>query len=185
MGELHLVTGGARSGKSCYAQAQAEAGVGPRVFVATCQVWDDELRERIARHRADRSGRGWRTIEAPHDLVGALAAAPEAGVVLIDCLTLWVTNLLLAAPDQRLAEDDLAAECDRVVAAARAHPGRVLLVTNEVGLGIVPDNPLARCFRDLQGRCNQRFAAAAERVTLLVCGLPLTVKSLEKGPSTP
>lgn len=162
-----LVLGGARSGKSRHAQAAAEACGGALVFIATAQAFDDEMRERIARHQADRDAR-WRTVEAPMDLAGAIGAAGDA-VVLVDCLTLWASNLLLAQADWEAA-------LARLVEAIAAHPGRLILVANEVGLGIVPDNALARRFRDMAGIINQRVAAAADRVHFLAAGLPLVLK---------
>ncbi|MEH3048479.1 bifunctional adenosylcobinamide kinase/adenosylcobinamide-phosphate guanylyltransferase [Sphingomonas adhaesiva] len=169
MGMTTLVLGGARSGKSRHAQALAEAAGGRLVFVATAQGFDDEMRDRIARHRADRDAR-WRTVEAPTDLAAALrtADAPDT-TILVDCLTLWTSNLLLA-------DADIPAACDALLAALAAMRARVLLVANEVGWGIVPDNALARAFRDAAGIVNQRVAAAATHVHLIVAGLPLVLK---------
>ncbi|PZQ62791.1 MAG: bifunctional adenosylcobinamide kinase/adenosylcobinamide-phosphate guanylyltransferase [Sphingomonas taxi] len=165
-----LVLGGARSGKSRRAQALAEGcGAATRLFVATAQAFDDEMAARIARHRADRDG-GWRTVEAPLDLPAAMRAHDAAdAVLLVDCLTLWTSNLLLGDHDVDAATDALLA----ALAGARA---RVVLVSNEVGWGIVPDNALARRFRDVAGRVNQRVAAAADRVELVVAGLPMMLK---------
>ncbi|HET6525352.1 bifunctional adenosylcobinamide kinase/adenosylcobinamide-phosphate guanylyltransferase [Sphingopyxis sp.] len=164
-----FVIGGARSGKSRYAQARAEAAGGDPVFVATAEAFDDEMRERIARHRADRDAR-WSTVEAPRELPAAIDALGGAGaVVLVDCLTLWVSNLLLAGADVRVAGRQL---CDAVA----RFDGTLILVANEVGLGIVPDNALARAFRDAAGQLNQSVAAAAAEVVLLTAGLPLTLK---------
>ena len=165
-----LVLGGARSGKSRRAQALAEAAeAGRRVFIATAQAFDAEMRDRIDRHRADRDGR-WQTVEAPVDLAAAitLADAPDA-LLLVDCLTLWTSNLLLA-------DRPLAPALDALCAALASVHGRVVLVSNEVGWGIVPDNALARRFRDLAGIVNQRVAAAADRVELVVAGLPMVLK---------
>ena len=159
-GRTHFVLGGARSGKSRHAQALAEALEGDRVFVATAQGFDDEMRDRIARHRADRDAR-WRTVEAPIDLA---AAIPGDGVVLVDCLTLWTSNLLLR-------ERDIPAATDALLAAIAATQARVILVANETGLGIVPDNALARRFRDEAGRVNQRVAAAVESVDFVLAGI--------------
>lgn len=165
-----LVLGGARSGKSRRAQALAEAApVDRRVFIATAQAFDAEMRERIDRHRADRDAR-WRTVEAPLDLAAAIAAADAPGaLLLVDCLTLWTSNLLLA-------DQPLDPALDALCAALAAARGRVVLVSNEVGWGIVPDNALARRFRDLAGIVNQRVAAAADRVELVVAGLPMVLK---------
>ena len=164
-----LVLGGARSGKSRHAQAIAEQQPGDRVFVATAQAYDAEMHERIALHRRDRDAT-WRTVEAPIDLPATIGCEATAGrVVLVDCLTLWVSNLLLADADVDAAGDAL------VTAVARAD-GYVIFVSNEVGWGIVPDNALARRFRDAAGRLNQRVAAACDAVELVVAGLPLRIK---------
>jgi adenosylcobinamide kinase/adenosylcobinamide-phosphate guanylyltransferase len=143
--------------------------------VATAQGLDAEMAERIAHHR-ERRGAGWHTIEAPHHLADAIDAAP-AGALLVDCLTLWLTNHMLAQGDIGAdIEADIGAETDGVEAALGRRGGLAVLVSNEVGSGIVPDNALARRFRDLQGRLNQRLAARADRVVLVVAGLPLIVK---------
>jgi adenosylcobinamide kinase/adenosylcobinamide-phosphate guanylyltransferase len=164
-----LVLGGARSGKSRYAQARAEALDGELVFIATAQAYDEEMTERIVRHRLERGVR-WRTVEAPIDLVDALDAEAQPGnVLLVDCLTLWASNLMLA-------ERDYLADVDRLIAALRAARAPVILVTNEVGLGIVPDNPLARAFRDVAGTTNQMVAAAVDEAYFLVAGLPMRLK---------
>lgn len=174
-----LVLGGARSGKSRHAQAAAEAvapeaGAGKEagarlVFIATAQAFDEEMTERIARHRADR-GAAWVTCEAPIDLVGAIRREDRAGtVILVDCLTLWTSNLLLQQMDVAAATDALVAQLARIDA-------RVILVSNEVGYGIVPDNRLARLFRDAAGTLNQRVAAAVSQVDLVIAGLPMRVK---------
>ncbi|WP_174279526.1 bifunctional adenosylcobinamide kinase/adenosylcobinamide-phosphate guanylyltransferase, partial [Sphingomonas bacterium] len=142
---------------------------GQLVFIATAQAFDDEMTARIARHRADR-GEGWTTREAPLELAGAIAAADRAGTtILVDCLTLWTSNLLLA-------DRDIPAATDALVAVLAAAAAQLILVTNEVGAGIVPDNALARAFRDAAGIVNQRVAAAVARVDLMVAGLPLRLK---------
>jgi len=164
-----LVLGGARSGKSRYAQARAEALPGELVFVATAQAFDDEMRDRIARHRADRDGR-WSTVEVPLDLAGCIAReAREERVLLVDCLTLWTSNILLA-------ERDIAAETGQLEAAIAAASGTIILVANEVGLGIVPDNALARRFRDAAGSINQAVARACAGVVFIAAGLPMHLK---------
>jgi adenosylcobinamide kinase/adenosylcobinamide-phosphate guanylyltransferase len=164
-----LVLGGARSGKSAHAQALAEAAGGELVFIATAEAYDDEMRERIARHRADRDTR-WRTVEAPRDLVGAIEREDGVGrTILVDCLTLWLSNLLLA-------DEDLDAAGVALREAVAGVRGRIIFVSNEVGFGIVPENALARAFRDAQGRLNQRVAAACEAVDLVVAGIRIAVK---------
>ena len=174
--DLTLVLGGARSGKSRYGEDLVTAFGGPRVYIATARIWDDEMTERVARHRTDR-GAGWTTVEEPLDLAGALRRSAAAGTgVLVDCLTLWLTNLMMA-------EADVEAEAAVLVATLATLPGRIVLVSNEVGLGIVPDNALARRFRDHAGRLHQAVAAVAPRVVLTVAGLPMLFKgnAVEKG----
>lgn len=164
-----LVLGGARSGKSGYAQARAEAIDGRHIFVATAEAHDDEMRDRIARHQAERDAR-WRTVEAPRDLPATVAALdqPDA-VILVDCLTLWLSNLLLVGADLNRAAAELAGTI-------RSFRGHLILVANEVGLGIVPDNALARRFRDEAGRLNQAVAAAVGEVQMIFAGLPQRLK---------
>src|SRR5262249_8592166 len=140
----------------------------PWIYVATAQARDREMTERIAHHRAQRAGR-WRTIEAPHDLAAAFETAPVSAPLLVDCLTLWLSNRMLADADIQL-------EPGRFESALAHRAGPVVLVSNEVGFGIVPGNALARRFRDLQGRLNQRLAARADRVVFVVAGLPVIVK---------
>lgn len=137
-------------------------------YIATAQPYDDEMRQRIALHRS-RRGEGWTTIDAPLDLVGALEALPEDQPVLVDCLTLWLTNHMLA-------DHDVEAECRRLADMLSRPRGPWFVVSNEVGQGIVPDNALGRRFRDAAGRLNQQVAAIAETVLLMVAGLPLKVK---------
>ncbi len=163
-----LVLGGARSGKSRYAESVVTSSRPPWIYVATAEAFDDEMTTRIAEHK-NRRGQDWQTIDAPLDLAGALAALPRSATILIDCLTLWLSNLMLA-------ERDIDAEIQRLEAAMLAHEAPLVLVSNEVGFGIVPDNALARRFRDFQGLLNQRVAARAGRVVLVVAGLPMIVK---------
>jgi adenosylcobinamide kinase/adenosylcobinamide-phosphate guanylyltransferase len=163
---LTLVLGGARSGKSRHAESLF--GPGPRTYIATAQAFDDEMRDRIAAHRADRASAGWLTIEEPLELARALLVT-DGSPVLVDCLTLWLSNLMLA--DREIAPAVTALE-----AALAGRTARAVLVSNEVGLGIVPDNALARRFRDEAGRLHQRLAAQADTVTLVVAGLPMRVK---------
>ena len=178
MAPLILITGGSRSGKSAFAQQLAEQIKGGRLFVATCPYTDSEMAERIRRHRQDRQGRGWQSVEEPVQLIQCLTENSAAGTVLIDCLTLWVNNLMFAAQQQQQAitEDQVEELAEQLGQAARMHKGTVIMVTNEVGLGIVPDNPMARLYRDLVGRCNQVIARAADRVFLVSCGIPQQIK---------
>lgn len=165
---LTFIIGGARSGKSTHAETLVTASPSPWAYIATAEAYDDEMRERIALHRA-RRGEGWATVDAPLDLAAAIEALPDHEPVLIDCLTLWLTNHMLA-------ERDLDAECRRLVDVLSRPRGPWFVVSNEVGLGIVPDNALARRFRDAAGRLNQQVAAVADTVLLMVAGLPLKVK---------
>ena len=165
--KLTFVLGGARSGKSRYAESLITALPPPWIYVATAEAGDDEMAERIKSHR-ERRGMQWRTIEAPRELAKALSACGD-GPVLIDCLTLWLSNLMLA--EANIEEET--AQLEKTLVAAH---GPVVLVANEVGSGIVPSYPLGRRFRDLQGILNQRIAARAERVILMVAGLPLGLK---------
>lgn len=176
---LTLVLGGARSGKSRFAEALAMATGLHRLYLATAQAWDAEMAARIADHRARRAGQGWVTVEEPLDLAAALRGRARAdSVILVDCLTLWLTNAMLAGRDA-------AVEGDALVTALAGRAGPVILVSNEVGLGIVPDNALARAFRDHAGRLHQRLAAAADAVHLMVAGLPLTLKPASSYPIRP
>jgi adenosylcobinamide kinase/adenosylcobinamide-phosphate guanylyltransferase len=166
--KLTLVIGGARSGKSVLAQRLVEAAGLPRTFIATATPGDAEMAARIARHQADR-GPGWSLVEAPLDLATALAAAGADGIVLVDCATLWLSNHLLAGHDTE-------AETARLLDAIATCPATLVIVTNEVGWSVVPDNALARAFADAQGRLNQRLAAAAQRVVATIAGLPFVLK---------
>lgn len=151
---------------------------GARTYIATCPVADDEIRERVARHRREREGRRWKTLEAPLDLVGALDAA-NGGVVLIDCITLWVSNLMYDAEQRNVffGEEQVAGRATDLIDAARRCDGDLFAVTGEVGMGIVPAHPVARRFRDLAGRCNQILAEGADEVVLMVSGIPVSIKS--------
>jgi adenosylcobinamide kinase/adenosylcobinamide-phosphate guanylyltransferase len=172
-----LVLGGARSGKSRFAQGEAEARGLPVTLIATAQGLDAEMAARIARHRAGRAER-WRTVEEPLDLVEALAREAAPGRVVVDCLTLWLSNLMHAGRDPN-------AEGERLAAALTGLPGDIWLVSNEVGLGLVPDNPLGRAFRDAQGWLNQRLAAICPRVVFVAAGLPLALKNERPAPAPP
>lgn len=169
---LILITGGARSGKSTKALSLA-ARYSEKIFVATGQALDDEMRARIDRHRTER-GESWKTIEEPLDLARAMQVDPGA-VAIVDCMTLWLSNAMDANIDIESALDDF-------IAAARQRRAPVIVVTNEVGMGIVPIYESARRFRDLAGMTNQRMAAAADVVWLIVCGLGMQLKPLPAGP---
>ena len=165
--DLTIVTGGATSGKSAFAEGLVVARALPKTYIATAHAWDEEMRRKIAAHRASRSG--WATVEAPTDLCGALRGVDAGSAVLIDCATMWLSNLLLA-------DADLEGETEALLGTLRSCPVPVVVVTNEVGWSIVPDNALARRFRDAQGRLNQRLAANAGRVFAVISGLPLRLK---------
>ena len=169
---LTLIIGGARSGKSAHAQSLAEAEAARRggapVMIATAEALDAEMAERIARHRAER-GSGWRTIERPLDVADALRALPPSACGVLDCLTLWLSNLMHA-------EADLEAATEGLLAAARGCPAELVVITNEVGMSIVPENALARRFRDEAGRLNRRVAEQADRVVVMFAGVPLALK---------
>jgi len=185
--KLILILGGARSGKSSFAEdlARRLAGDGEVLFVATAEAEDEEMCQRIAEHRRRRPA-SWRTLEERLHLGKAVAeAVGGARVVLVDCVTLWMTNALLAGvgPDEEAppgVEAAALAEVDALLAAYRAGEATFVLVSNEVGLGLVPPYPLGRAYRDLLGRANQRLAAAADEVYLLVAGLPLELKALSR-----
>ena len=166
--KITLVTGGARSGKSRYGESLIAALPPPWIYIATAEAGDAEMAARIAEHQKRRPI-GWTIIEAPHELAAVFSRIDAAAPVLVDCLTFWLSNCLLA-------DADLEKEAEQLAGMLARHAGPVVLVTNEVGSGIVPDNALARRFRDAQGRLNQRMAALADRVVLVVAGMPLVVK---------
>lgn len=165
---IALVLGGARSGKSRYAEGLVTTLPSPWTYMATAQALDAEMRARISAHRVGRAP-GWETVEEPLDLVGVLANAEKESAVLVDCLTLWLTNHLLAG-------NDIDSEAARLEAALDTRRGPICFVSNEVGLGIVPENALSRRFRDAAGHLNQRIAARADRVVFVAAGLPMILK---------
>ena len=179
MGLLTLVVGGARSGKSRFAEQMAAAHRGV-TYLATAQAGDAEMARRIATHRRRRAEQapGWVTIEEPWVVAPVVAApGPAGGCVLLECLTLWVTNLLLGLPGRpALDDEEIGRRVGLLIDAARAGPGRLIVVSNEVGCGIVPDNALARRFGDVLGEANQRLAAAAAEVYGCVAGIPVRIK---------
>jgi adenosylcobinamide kinase/adenosylcobinamide-phosphate guanylyltransferase len=165
---LTFVTGGAASGKSSFAESVVRATGKPKTYIATMQPYDDEMREKATKHQADR-GDDWTTVEAPFDVVSVLHAARRSDVILLDCVTLWLTNVLLA-------DHDIDAACNDLVNALVNSPSDVIVVSNEVGMGIVPDNELSRKFRNAQGKVNQMIAARADVVLTIIAGLPLVLK---------
>jgi len=168
-----LILGGARSGKSAMAVRLAAGQGAPVVFLATAEAGDEEMAERIARHRRERPG-GWRTIEEPLHLTEAIQAIGDDDCLVIDCLTLWTATAL-----DRLGAEEAEARAAAAARAASARAGLTVAVTNEVGLGLVPDNPLGRTYRDLLGRVNAAWAAAADRAFLLVAGRALVLDSVD------
>ncbi|NLM52594.1 MAG: bifunctional adenosylcobinamide kinase/adenosylcobinamide-phosphate guanylyltransferase [Firmicutes bacterium] len=187
LGKFILITGGARSGKSRLAEKIALQAKGPVAYIATAAVLDEEMAHRVAQHRASRP-QDWVTIEETLDLVKAIEQVPpQTEIVLVDCLTVWLTNCLL----ERYEEDFTAEEASQVEAqiqdklarfcqVVKNKPFRTIVVTNEVGSGVVPDTPLGRIFRDIAGRANQQVAQAADSVWLAVAGYPLCVKEYGK-----
>jgi adenosylcobinamide kinase/adenosylcobinamide-phosphate guanylyltransferase len=178
-GPLILLLGGARAGKSTYAMKLAQdserASGGEICFIATAQGLDEDMTKRIARHRAERPAH-WRTIEEPYQIDEALEQAAETGIVVVDCLTLFVSNWLMRHEDEHECEQFVRRITHNFLAVARTRQQTIICVSNEVGLGVVPDTNLGRVFRDLLGRVNQEFAAAADDVYLLIAGLPLQLK---------
>lgn len=180
-GKIILVTGGARSGKSLFAEQYAIAQDGPRAYIATAQIYDQEMEYRVALHR-ERRANHWQTFEAPYDAHHTIEqAAEQAKVILFDCLTLYTSNLLLAPniadqPEEKFQY--IMEQIDKLLNSARASQVTVLFVTNEVGMGIVPDNALARQYRDIAGSVNQKVAACADEVYLVVSGLAVEIKKI-------
>lgn len=184
MSEIVLVTGGARSGKSRFAEQllQGENGPGSVLYLATAQAFDAEMKQRIARHRQQRPA-SWRTVEATERLLEPCREFwREADALLLDCLTLFLTNLLLPVPETEIAACGAAIEATAMqeiaalIGACRKDGKKLVMVTNEVGSGLVPEYPLGRVFRDLAGRVNQQTAAWADSVYVLISGLPLQLK---------
>ncbi len=166
-----FVLGGARSGKSEYALKLADSHTRSRVFIATAEALDDEMRSRIEKHKAGR-GEGWTTIEEPTEIIEVIAKNKEAGLILIDCVTLWLANLM----ERNLTDPEILKEVSWLVAAIKEVKGTVIIVSNELGHSLVPDNPLGRRFVDLAGSANQLIAGGADEVYFLTAGLPARLK---------
>ncbi len=173
MAKKTLVIGGCRSGKSSHALELADrTGRDGKIFVATCVPQDEEMHQRVENHQKER-GAEWRTVEAPLAIAQVITDyGPQAQTILIDCLTLWTSNLLMEKSELEYIRD----QADTLAAAVKKSACSIILVANEVGLGIVPDNPLARLFRDAAGMVNQIMAQACERVVMTVAGIPVTIK---------
>jgi len=170
---LILVTGGTRSGKSSFAQTLADVEKGRKVFIATAEPRDREMKKRISVHKKERPA-GWSTVEEPIHLAKTVKMCGETHeVILIDCLTLWISNLLV---NKSMNEKGILKKISALVASCRAVPARVIMVTNELGMGIVPSNRLSRLYRDLVGRANQQVASEADEVYFLVSGIPMKLK---------
>lgn len=174
-----LVIGGCRSGKSNHALTlAAKMNRRPMTFLATCEPRDEEMRQRIRHHRQER-GAEWETLEVPIKLAEAIARNGEqTGLMLVDCLTLWISNLMVESANQEAGhiETNLRQRCDEVCEVLKAPPCPIILVSNEVGAGIVPENQMARHYRDLAGWTNQRIAAVCHRVVWMVAGIPVSIK---------
>ncbi len=177
MGAITLVTGGCRSGKSAFALSYAEKRATNRTYIATCRPCDDEMERRVRCHKEERKERNWDTVEEPLDIASALESVKD-GVALIDCLTIWVSNLMEKAHSEgkEITETEIKSEAERLIDACGRASCSVTLVTNEVGMGIVPENHLARRFRDLAGLVNQIIANAACEVYLIVSGQAISIK---------
>ena len=173
MGKLILVTGGRRSGKSAFALKTAESISASRYFIATAEAGDSEMGERIEKHRKEREQSGWTTFEEPLDISTAMRSVPKGAVAIVDCLTLWVSNLMMNGV---LTEEDASTRSRQALKAARESGASFVFVTGEVGMGVVPMSKEARLFCDLLGRVNQEAAAESDHVYLLVSGLPFTAK---------
>jgi adenosylcobinamide kinase / adenosylcobinamide-phosphate guanylyltransferase len=180
MARIILITGGSRSGKSSFAQQMAESISGPRAYIATCPVMDEEMCQRVKKHQAARSIKKWDTIEETHDLAWVLREKSYP-VFLIDCLTLWINNLMYTASQagKEVTEEEISVFCTDLLSECRKLSSTIILVTNEVGMGIIPDNPSARLFRDLSGRASQIIASGADSVFLMACGIPMQIKGQE------
>lgn len=178
-GQIVYISGGCRSGKSAYAQNLAESLSGRKGYIATCPVIDSEMDKRIARHQQEREGRGWQTIEAPVMLADAVRSATGFDVLLVDCLTLWVNNLLYEAQQQNrdFSEDDIRDLCIDLMSACREQGKTIIFVSNELGMGLVPADSVSRRYRDLVGRCNQMVAKEADDAVFMVSGQPLKLKN--------
>lgn len=174
MAKILLVTGGCRSGKSMYAQNEAENTQGNKIYLATSPVLDDEMRSRISKHQESRDNSIWQTIEEEIEIAEVINNTPDGSVILLDCVTLWINNILYR--NENVMEEDIATIWNEILISIKDKNIDLVIVTNEVGLGVVPDNSLSRLYRDLVGRSNQVIASYADKVVLVSCGIPLVLK---------
>ncbi|MEE4165387.1 MAG: bifunctional adenosylcobinamide kinase/adenosylcobinamide-phosphate guanylyltransferase [Desulfocapsaceae bacterium] len=183
MAKIILITGGTRSGKSSLALQIAEQQKPPHCFVATCRVTDPEMGERVSRHQRERDESIWTTVEEPLNLKNAISTDGSYSTHIVDCLTLWVSNIMerSAGSGESSDEDVISTALEQLFDHLEAIKTTVIFVTNEVGMGIVPENRLARKYRDLVGICNRIVALRADEVILVSCGLPLTLKTSQQG----
>lgn len=181
VGHLIYISGGCRSGKSHYAQQLAESLTGKKVYLATCPRIDAEMEQRIELHRQQRADREWETIEASLDLAGAIETADSFDILLIDCLTLWINNLLHAAQGKGtiFTEQMVCERCDKLIDLCKKREQTIIFVTNELGMGLVPADAISRRYRDCLGRCNQMMAQAADEAIFMVSGIPLPLKGTQ------
>lgn len=177
MQKIVLITGGGRSGKSSFAQKSAEQTADNRLYIATCPVIDEEMAARVRKHQLQR-GDGWNTLEEEINLSDAIKQSAVYPVILVDCLTLWINNLMYQAElnGDEVWEDQVEEKCIEILNTCKSIDTTVFFVTNEVGMGIVPENAISRRFRDLSGRCSQTIAAGADEVYLCVSGIPMRIK---------
>ncbi|EQA44434.1 putative bifunctional adenosylcobalamin biosynthesis protein CobP [Leptospira broomii serovar Hurstbridge str. 5399] len=184
MADISLVTGGCRSGKSRFALEKGNAFVGRKIFIATCPKIDDEMDDRIRKHQEERKDHNWETIEEPLDLHNVFSnlSSKEEKIVVVDCLSLWINNQLFKSQNEGkiLSEPSVRGSVVKFLEEARScFPGKVIFVTNEIGLGVVPESSLVRIYRDLLGTCNQVVAKEADEVFLLISGIPIRLKTGE------
>ena len=177
MADIFFINGGCRSGKSAFSEKLALGFSGPHIYLATGACIDDDMEARISRHKRDRAGKGWETIEEELNIAERISQN-DGSTILIDCLTLWINNLMWQAEQagKEISEDEMIVKAEELVEACQKVSGNVVIVSNETGLGIMPINRQARIFGDLSGRCNQIIAKAAKRVTFMVSGLPMELK---------
>lgn len=178
MAEIFLVTGGCRSGKSSYAENLTLETGNKRLYIATAPILDEEMKERVLSHQRNRAGKGWDTVEEEIHLAEVFTKYSHYDAFLVDCLTLWINNLMYHCEKNNLQidEDYISNQVSIILNIINKIDGRVVFVTNEVGMGVVPENKLARLFRDLSGKCSQIIANSADQVTLMTCGIPLNLK---------